>query len=157
MRSGPGKKFPIKFEFKQKGYPLKIVAEYNNWRKVTTFNTKMFEILFLSSLENVRHENYGAFMANQIKLYCRQNCFDLIAVAAVPQQGIGFWKKNGFEKYTQSHLDEEKIEKFTNQFESKVKDRTFVQCTFGRDEIKYYLLHNMLVFKDTPLMAVALT
>ena len=38
MRSGPGKKFPIKFEFYQKGYPLKIIAEYNNWRKVTTFN-----------------------------------------------------------------------------------------------------------------------
>ena len=38
MRSGPGKEFPIKFEFKKKGYPLKIIAEYNNWRKVTTYN-----------------------------------------------------------------------------------------------------------------------
>ena len=38
MRSGPGKEFPIKFEFKQKGHPLKIIAEYNNWRKVVTFN-----------------------------------------------------------------------------------------------------------------------
>ncbi len=38
MRSGPGKEFPVKFEFKKKGYPLKIIAEYNNWRKVTTFN-----------------------------------------------------------------------------------------------------------------------
>ena len=36
MRSGPGKKYPIKFEFRKKGYPLKIIAEYNNWRKVTT-------------------------------------------------------------------------------------------------------------------------
>ena len=36
MRSGPGKKYPIIFEIKQKGYPLKIVAEFNNWRKVTT-------------------------------------------------------------------------------------------------------------------------
>ena len=38
MRSGPGKKFPILFEFNQKGYPLKIIAEYNNWRKITTFS-----------------------------------------------------------------------------------------------------------------------
>ena len=38
MRSGPGKEFPIKFELKQKGYPLKIIAEYNNWRKVITSN-----------------------------------------------------------------------------------------------------------------------
>ena len=38
MRSGPGKEFPVKFELKQKGYPLKIIAEYNNWRKVKTFN-----------------------------------------------------------------------------------------------------------------------
>ena len=36
MRSGPGKDFPVKFEFKQKGYPLKVIAEFNNWRKVIT-------------------------------------------------------------------------------------------------------------------------
>ena len=36
MRSGPGKKYPIVFEIKQKGYPLKITSEFNNWRKVTT-------------------------------------------------------------------------------------------------------------------------
>ena len=35
MRSGPGKKYPIIFELKQKGYPLKIISEFNNWRKVT--------------------------------------------------------------------------------------------------------------------------
>ena len=38
MRTGPGKKYPIIFEIRQKGYPLKIVAEFNNWRKVTTAN-----------------------------------------------------------------------------------------------------------------------
>ncbi len=38
MRSGPGKEFPVKFELKQKGYPLKIIAEYHNWRKVITSN-----------------------------------------------------------------------------------------------------------------------
>ena len=38
MRSGPGKEFPVQFEFHQKGYPLKIIAEFNNWRKVTSYN-----------------------------------------------------------------------------------------------------------------------
>ena len=38
MRSGPGKEFPVKFELKQKGYPLKVIAEFNNWRKVMAFN-----------------------------------------------------------------------------------------------------------------------
>ena len=37
MRSGPGKEFPVKFELKQKGYPLKVIAEFNNWRKVITY------------------------------------------------------------------------------------------------------------------------
>ena len=38
LRSGPGKEFPVKFELRQKGYPLKVIAEYNNWRKVITYN-----------------------------------------------------------------------------------------------------------------------
>ena len=38
MRAGPGKKYPIIFEIKQKGYPLKVLSEFNNWRKVTTFD-----------------------------------------------------------------------------------------------------------------------
>tara|TARA_B100001093_G_scaffold502437_1_gene555426 strand:+ start:239 stop:778 length:540 start_codon:yes stop_codon:yes gene_type:complete len=38
VRTGPGKEYPIKFEINQKGYPVKIVAEFNNWRKVNTKN-----------------------------------------------------------------------------------------------------------------------
>ena len=36
MRTGPGKEFPIKFEVNQKGHPVEIIAEFNNWRKVNT-------------------------------------------------------------------------------------------------------------------------
>ena len=52
MRSGPGKNYPIIFEFRKKGYPLKIIAEYNNWRKVTTHNnlTGWIHTQLLSSL-----------------------------------------------------------------------------------------------------------
>ena len=38
MRTGPGKEYPVKFEFKKIKYPFKIIAEYNNWRQVETFN-----------------------------------------------------------------------------------------------------------------------
>ena len=38
IRSGPGKEFPVKFELRQKGYPLKVIAEFNNWRKVVTYS-----------------------------------------------------------------------------------------------------------------------
>ena len=38
MRTGPGKEFPIKFEINLKGYPVEIIAEFNNWRKVNTKN-----------------------------------------------------------------------------------------------------------------------
>jgi SH3-like domain-containing protein len=36
MRSGPGREYPVIFEIRQKGYPLKIIAEFNNWRKIVT-------------------------------------------------------------------------------------------------------------------------
>ena len=38
MRSGPGLKYPIKFEFRKKKYPVKIISEYYNWRQVVTYN-----------------------------------------------------------------------------------------------------------------------
>ena len=38
MRTGPGKEFPIKVEINEKGYPVEIIAEFNNWRKVNTKN-----------------------------------------------------------------------------------------------------------------------
>jgi SH3-like domain-containing protein len=38
MRSGPGLKYPIKFEFRKKKYPMKIISEYYNWRQVITYN-----------------------------------------------------------------------------------------------------------------------
>ena len=34
MRVGPGNEYPILWTYKQKGLPLKIIAEYDVWRKV---------------------------------------------------------------------------------------------------------------------------
>jgi len=34
LRKGPHIKYPIVWTYKQRGYPLKVVAEFENWRKL---------------------------------------------------------------------------------------------------------------------------
>lgn len=34
MRAGPGKDYPIKFEYRRRGLPLKVVGEFDVWREV---------------------------------------------------------------------------------------------------------------------------
>lgn len=35
MRTGPGKEYPIQWEYQRKGLPLKVIGEFDVWRKVT--------------------------------------------------------------------------------------------------------------------------
>jgi len=35
MRAGPGREYPILWEYKRRGLPLKVIAEFDTWRKVT--------------------------------------------------------------------------------------------------------------------------
>ena len=37
VRTGPGKRYPIKFTLKRRGLPVKILDEYDNWSKVEDF------------------------------------------------------------------------------------------------------------------------
>merc|ERR1712154_63408 len=67
-------------------------------QKTVANKTKlMFEILFLSTFENVRFCRFGQEMAKRIELYSVVNGYDLMAVAAVPGHGEKFWESNGFE------------------------------------------------------------
>lgn len=34
MRNGPGKRYPVKWSYQRKGLPIKIINEYEHWRKV---------------------------------------------------------------------------------------------------------------------------
>lgn len=34
MRNGPGKRYPVKWTYQRKGLPIKIVNEYQQWRKI---------------------------------------------------------------------------------------------------------------------------
>ncbi len=33
-RNGPGNRYPIKWVYNQRGYPVQVIAEFDNWRKV---------------------------------------------------------------------------------------------------------------------------
>jgi SH3-like domain-containing protein len=37
VRFGPGKQYPINWVFTQRGIPLEIVAEFDNWRKIKDY------------------------------------------------------------------------------------------------------------------------
>ena len=34
MRTGPGKRYPVKWSYQRKGLPVKIINEYQHWRQV---------------------------------------------------------------------------------------------------------------------------
>lgn len=37
IRSGPGQNYPIKFTFKMRGIPVRVIAEYDNWNEIEDF------------------------------------------------------------------------------------------------------------------------
>jgi len=37
IRTGPGKKYPVKWVMKQKSLPVEIILEFENWRKIRDF------------------------------------------------------------------------------------------------------------------------
>lgn len=37
VRSGPGQNYPIKFSFKLRGLPLRVIREYDNWNEVEDY------------------------------------------------------------------------------------------------------------------------
>jgi len=34
VRTGPGQQYPIEWVYVRRGYPVKVIAEYGNWRKI---------------------------------------------------------------------------------------------------------------------------
>jgi len=38
VRTGPGQRYPVKWEYKKKGLPVEIVLEYDIWRKIRDFD-----------------------------------------------------------------------------------------------------------------------
>ena len=38
IRSGPGQNYPIKYTFKLKGIPVRVISEYDNWNEIEDFD-----------------------------------------------------------------------------------------------------------------------
>ncbi len=38
VRSGPGQNYPIKYTFKLKGIPVRVISEYDNWNEIEDFD-----------------------------------------------------------------------------------------------------------------------
>ncbi len=38
VRAGPGSQYPIKFTFKLRGLPVKVISEYDNWSEVKDYD-----------------------------------------------------------------------------------------------------------------------
>lgn len=38
VRAGPGQNYPIKFTFKLRGLPIKVISEYDNWSEVRDYD-----------------------------------------------------------------------------------------------------------------------
>lgn len=55
MRNGPSKEYPILWVYKYKGMPVKILDEYENWRKVLALDGAegWFHVSLLSSVRTV--------------------------------------------------------------------------------------------------------
>jgi SH3-like domain-containing protein len=37
MRTGPGKRYPLKWEITRKGIPVEVISEFEQWRKIRDF------------------------------------------------------------------------------------------------------------------------
>lgn len=37
VRAGPGQQYPIKFTFKARGVPVRVVSEYDNWNEIEDY------------------------------------------------------------------------------------------------------------------------
>jgi SH3-like domain-containing protein len=37
VRSGPGQNYPIKFTFKLRGIPVRVISEYDNWNEIEDY------------------------------------------------------------------------------------------------------------------------
>jgi SH3-like domain-containing protein len=38
VRSGPGQNYPIKFTFKLRGIPVRVISEYDNWNEIEDYD-----------------------------------------------------------------------------------------------------------------------
>jgi len=127
---------------------------------------RMLEILFLATREDVARTDVAGETVRYLVNYARLGGFELLAVAAVPQQGIQFWTKQRFKKSSAPPPRAGEISELAKTAREKVLKLRKGEGAPSPEEIDQtpfrgwgswarerdaFLRNHMLVFVDTPL------
>lgn len=121
--------------------------------------TRMLEILFLATREDVTRTDVASHAVGCLLNYARLEAFDLVAVAAVPKQGVQFWSKQGFACFAESGrfntMNTLPVNKeIPGSFVRTEKDQNLFRRMYS--DPTQFMLNHMLVFADTSIFAVLL-
>ena len=89
IRVGPSKNYPIEIKFIKKNYPLKVLEEYEDWRKVEDFQ-KNFGWIHKSLISGTRT---GIVLSNDNKAIQLLNTLDGKVIGEVGNGNIVFLEK----------------------------------------------------------------
>ena len=89
IRVGPSKNYPIKIKYIKKYYPLKVLEEYENWRKVEDFQ-KNFGWIHKSLISGTRT---GIVLSNDNKNISILNTLDGNVIGEIGNGNIVFLEK----------------------------------------------------------------
>lgn len=104
------------------------------------------EILFLATSPQVREAGYARMLQQDLEVAAKKMGCSAMCVAAVPKQGIQFWtQKSKFQE----------LVPLAKPVETGEQDPADV---LGEpvNELGHFLLRNMMLFSDTPLVAKVL-
>lgn len=129
------------------------------WRLLPSWQNKgpVLEVLFLATSKDVREQGWANELVEELQETATTMGCSAIAVAAVPIQGKFFWTQRcGFEVVVPLKNKSNGEQKTLKADESKeiVIDDLFDEPV---NDLGQFLLQNMLLFTDTPLVAKILS
>ena len=89
IRVGPSKNYPIEIKYIKKNYPLKVLEEYENWRKVEDFQ-KNFGWIHKSLISGIRT---GIILSNDNKTIKLLNTLNGNVIGEIGSGNIVFLEK----------------------------------------------------------------
>ena len=89
IRVGPSKNYPIEIKYIKKNYPLKVLEEYEDWRKVEDFQ-KNFGWIHKSLISGIRT---GIVLSNDNKTIKLLNTLNGIVIGEIGSGNIVFLEK----------------------------------------------------------------
>lgn len=114
----------------------------------------VLEVLFLAACPQMRELGHSKELVAELEIAAKQMGCCAVAVAAVPQQGRSFWKKCGYEVVVplkDGECDE------TGQAPGIRSKKEGPGLDEPNSAFGAFLVENMLLFTDTPLVAKTLS